>query len=114
MRLSDSFNSKGVMDERIELRDSDIHGVGLFAKVDIPAGDFIHITHMWNSVFNTYVNFKPNNLYNHSWEPNCYVDRKHPSPFVALYARKDIAEGEELTADYMEFNDLEMPEKEWK
>ena len=114
MKLTSTFNSKGKMDERIELRDSKIHGVGLFAKVDIPAGDFIHITHLWNTVANTYINFKPNHLYNHSWEPNCYVERNLPSPFVALFARKDIAEGEELTVDYLEFDELEIPEKEWE
>ena len=114
MKLTSSYNSKGVPDERIEVRESKIHGIGLFAKVDIPAGDFIHITHLWNSVVNTYINFNPNHLYNHSWEPNCYVERNLPSPFVALFAGQDIAEGEELTVDYMEFSELEIPEKEWE
>jgi hypothetical protein len=101
----------GCLGDMIELKPSEIHGKGLFAKYDIEE-DFdlqqIHVLHPDHG----WVNIKPNHLFNHSESPNCkivYVDN-----FNYLYSSKDIKRGEELLVDYRKHKEVGQPEEGWK
>lgn len=105
----------------LEVRDSNLHGNGLFTTVDIPKDSIICVIEgevidedecvrreeeednvyiFWNG--DNYIDTSKNPLLkniNHNCEPNCYVeDRNEYSLF--LIAERDIQAGEELTIDY--------------
>lgn len=105
----------------LEVRDSVLHGKGLFTSVDIPQDSIICVIEgevidenecirreeeegnvyiFWNG--DNYIDTSNNPLLkniNHNCEPNCYVeDRNEHSLF--LIAERDIKSGEELTIDY--------------
>lgn len=105
----------------LEVKNSPLHGKGLFTTVDIPAESIICVIEgevidedecvrreeeegnvyiFWNG--DNYIDTAKNPLLrniNHLCEPNCYVeDRNETSLF--LIAERDIKAGEELTIDY--------------
>lgn len=107
--------------EFIEVRKSDVHGMGLFAKRDIPAetvickieGDFIDEDEcvrredeennnyiFWHSESN-YIDVSKNMLryLNHDCDPKCYVDDGDDTT-LTLISAVDIKTGEEITIDY--------------
>ena len=107
-----SITMESELGELACLKDSDIQGVGLFAKQDIPEGSFIHYTHAYHPRYKDWINLTPNYKYNHSkTKENCEVvlDNK----VMKMVALKDIYEGEELLVDYTKNEALEQPEKEW-
>ena len=111
------MNSERIL--KYEVRDSPINGKGLYAKVPIkkgevatvwhpklltkqeakqlPPGEYKHYTYIEGD---TVVWMQPPERFmNHSCDPNTHVvDRSD----VAL---RDIAPGEELTSDYLDFTD---------
>ena len=110
------------------LSSSPLHGTGVFAGADIPAGtlvweftpqidwriaeaDFARFPEPYRSLLRPYCYLEPDGMLvlcgdnarfmNHSFQPNC--DDTGPHRTIAL---RDIAAGEELTCDYRSF-DLE-------
>ena len=90
--------------ESVTIKDSAIHGQGLFAVEDIPHGTDLGITHIFA------VGFKDNHIrtplggfINHSDTPNCEKVRCHDDStlnYYNLYTTKDIKGGEEVTLNY--------------
>ncbi len=107
--------------EFIEIKESLVHGKGLFAKKDIPEdtyickieGEFIDEDEcvrreedesnnyiFWHSDTN-YIDVSKNFLrfINHDCNPKCYIDDGDDTT-LSLIASVDILAGEELTIDY--------------
>lgn len=112
-----------------EVKESPIHGFGLFALCDIKKGVRLFETHIldsgWidsmpedvvkaygNKIPFMWVNLNPHCMYNHSkTEANCIS--KTEGKRKVLVAKKDIKKGEELLTDYTKDLDLEQPKDEW-
>lgn len=104
---------------QVEVLNSPIHGKGLFAAEDIPAGLYIGLYEgeptLENGTYVLWVEQEEGGLLedgrhwmgydgtadlrylNHANPPNCEMDGQE------LYASRDIASGEELTIDYGEW-----------
>lgn len=83
----------------VTIKDSSVHGLGLFAVSDIPQGHEIGITHVSDSRFeNGWIRTPIGGFYNHSDNPNCetYVQKD----LVMIRTIRDIQAGEELTSKY--------------
>lgn len=108
-------------EECVEVRDSGIHGLGIFATADIPReslimeirGEVINETEcmrreeegnvyiFWND--NSYIdtiNTDKIKYINHHCDPNCYVNGDPGEDFLLLMSARDIKKGEEITIDY--------------
>lgn len=95
----------------LELKNSEIDGMGLFAKKDIKFIDF-----EYNPIVNTHLVFHGNverlpagGWLNHADNPNCVMYRTRipysqedckDYYYTGIYPERDIQEGEELTIDY--------------
>ena len=106
----DSYSPLG---ELLELGESEVHGVGVFAKVDIPEG-----TNLGESHYFIIVDEKPQTVrtplggyYNHSKEPNtkrisrfAYWNKldigKRMFKISELVTIRDIRKGEEILVEY--------------
>jgi len=87
------------LDRRITIRDSVIDGQGVFAKVNIPAGTNLGITHYQDKRGrHGYIRTPLGGFYNHSEEPNCR--KVGLGELYELWTLRDIVEGEELTVKY--------------
>ena len=89
--------------DELTIAPSKIEGLGLFAKVCIPAGTVMGITHILDSSFEDgHIRTPLGGFYNHSDEPNCETfQAEHESHRVRyLVTIKDIQEGQELTCSY--------------
>lgn len=85
--------------EYLTIKDSGIHGLGLFATDDIDANFRIGITHIKDFRFEDgYIRTPLGGWFNHSTEPNCKV--VHEDEFIFLETIKEIKNGEELLATY--------------
>lgn len=106
---------------QLEIKESPLHGQGLFTKIDISKDSIICVIEgevidenecirreeeegnvyiFWNG--NNYIDTANNPLLrniNHNCEPNCYVDDRDDNSLF-LIAERDIKAGEELTIDY--------------
>jgi len=104
----------------VEVRDSPIHGRGVFAVSEIPAGDLIreynlireitasspldpeqgefveHCTYLADRVF---LVGPPDRFFNHSCDPSAY--KRFQKSVIEIVARRDIAAGSEITHDYL-------------
>ena len=89
----------------LHLSDSNIHGTGVFAADNIPAGANLGISHL-----SAGDGFIPTNLgafHNHSDTPNAgNVLRRGVR---RLFTLSDIASGDEITVDYAQQPDLQQP-----
>jgi SET domain-containing protein len=80
--------------DRVEKRQSDIHGYGMFAIEDIPAQTLIglgSVNYKYKTLLGRYTN--------HSINPNClfvYLANND----VVMISLRDISSGEELLIDY--------------
>lgn len=107
-------------EDYIEVRDSGIHGNGLFALTDIQADELVmtiqgevisteecirreeedqNVYIFWNG--DNYIDASLTEkikFINHDCEPNCYVDDYGDT--LALYTAREIKAGDELTIDY--------------
>ena len=110
---------RSIISNKVEVRDSPIHGKGMFAKKDIKKGEVVFIKGGYiltrdefysNGTINSYLPLDDNyflaakskedelhiKLYkNHSCDPKCGL--RGEITFIAI---KDIRQGEELTCDY--------------
>ena len=92
----------------VEIRNSPIHGVGLFAKNPIEKGKHLGVSHIYAPGFETsYIRTPVGGFINHSEEPNCH---KIESPdesvitYFSLVASRNIEKDEELTITYTLYN----------
>ena len=110
-KLVEEYSAKGEISKMVREDDSSIHGVGLFAKEDIPNNAFIHDTHVWSNMADSYINLKPNCKYNHSINPNCKV--RKAGNMMKLESIMSIKKGDELLVDYNQNPDIELPQEDW-
>ena len=107
--------AKGDVCDKVYLSESEIDGVGLFAKENIPKGFIIHATHYYHEKHQQWVNITPNYKYNHSkLRANCEILTQEKPAAKALSSLREINKGEELLVDYTQDNILEQPEDSWE
>ena len=81
--------------DNLELRPSEIHGYGVFALEDIPAGKMLGLSHIQSPEL---IRTPLGGYINHSMNPNCI--RILEGNRWYLQSIQDIEEGEELTLMY--------------
>ena len=81
---------------------SDVHGVGIIAKEDIPREMELGISHVYDPEFqHNYIRTPLGGFINHSEEPNCeLVDKDDDYHYKTIRTIKRVEEGEELTLKY--------------
>jgi SET domain-containing protein len=82
----------------VTIKNSDIHGLGIYATKSIDAGCKIGITHYFTKDFGV-LRSELGGFINHSSEPNCFILKEND--MLHLYAADDIKDREELTVDYL-------------
>lgn len=85
----------------VTIKDSGIHGLGLFATEEIEAGKRIGMTHMKTDdpIFQDgFIRFPLGGFFNHSETPNCKVS--HEGIYIYLDTIEKIQAGSEMTAKY--------------
>ena len=81
--------------DNLELKLSNIHGYGVFASEDIPAGKVLGLTHIESPEL---IRTPLGGYINHSMNPNCI--RISEGNRWYLQSIQDIEEGEEITLMY--------------
>ena len=90
------------------------HKKGLKVMEDVEAATFIHVTHVWGWKNRSWINLKPNCMYNHSTVyENCEI-RTTENGTKSIYTLKPMKKGEEILVDYTKDKDLEQPEEDWR
>ena len=88
----------------VAVKESPIHGYGLFAIDNIPFGTELGITHVFAVGFhNNYIRTPLGGFINHSDIPNCEKIKSYDESTLTYYILrtvKDIEVGEELTLYY--------------
>ena len=87
----------------VYLKESPIHGMGLYAKEDIEKGHVFGITHVSDYEFEDgYIRTPLGGFFNHSEDPNCeaYIEGR----YIKLKTIKEVKKYEELTAHYCLFD----------
>tara|TARA_R100001463_G_scaffold132216_1_gene192734 strand:- start:2335 stop:2646 length:312 start_codon:yes stop_codon:yes gene_type:complete len=80
---------------------SDIHGAGIIANEDIPAGIEIGITHIYDPDFeDDYIRTPLGGFINHADDPNCEINENESKEWRILYTKNRIESGTELTITY--------------
>ena len=90
----------------VTIKESDLHGLGLFAVERIPAGRFLGMGWIKHELAHDGVWRTPlGGFINHSDTPNCVKIEKDTSKYIFLtVGDKDIEAGEELTVKYTLYN----------
>jgi len=87
----------------LKLKDSSIHGLGLFANKNIKKNVCLGVTHIQDDRFeDSYIRTALGAFFNHSETPN--VDIVAAGDILLLVSNRDIAQGEEITARYTLYN----------
>ncbi len=87
--------------EYLSIGPSDIHGAGIFAKEDIPAGIEIGITHVYDPDFeDDHIRTPLGGFINHSDRPNCEIKGDETDITRKLFTLQKIEQGKELTTKY--------------
>ena len=88
----------------VAVKESPIHGYGLFAIDNIPYATDLGISHVFAVGFkDNYVRTPLGGFINHSDTPNCHKVQSHEDSALTYYilqTTKDIKKGEELTVTY--------------
>ena len=87
--------------EYLAIGPSSIHGAGIFAKEDIPAGIEIGITHIYDPDFeDDHIRTPLGGFLNHSDKPTCEINTDESGIIRKLYTINKIEQGKELTVKY--------------
>lgn len=90
----------------LELRDSDIHGHGVFALEYIERGHNFGVTHIEDGRFqNNSIRLPLGAFINYSDIPNCKFVKDGELTFLVTI--EDIEQDEELTVKYLNYNPME-------
>jgi len=85
--------------DEVEIRDSEIHGKGLFANFIIEKGKNLGMTHVYDSeADNQRIRTPLGGFINHSEDPNCELIKI--GKYYYLITSKDIMPDEEITLKY--------------
>lgn len=83
----------------LTIKQSSVHGLGLFATEDIPSDTNMGITHIKHYDFeNGYIRTPLGGFFNHSETPNTKAESS--DDYIHLITLRDIKAGEELVANY--------------
>lgn len=91
------------LDDRLTIKSSEIDGLGLFATEDLPVGENLGISHIYDERFtNQFIRTPLGGFINHSDTPNlkAYID----ADFRYIKTLRHIKAGEELTLEYNLYN----------
>ena len=100
--------------EQIELRNSNIHGYGLFANKDIPEDTVLGISHVYHDLFpDGWIRTPLGGYYIHSETPNCKLvvnsmDEGFLTEIRLLKTIKNIKKDTELTCTYTLWKEEDM------
>jgi SET domain-containing protein len=91
--------------ESVVIKESPIHGYGLFATAPIKKGTHLGISHVYAPGFseNSMIRTPVGGFINHSDEPNCHkIESPEESAitYYSLVTSRDIEKYEELTLTY--------------
>ena len=85
------------------IKDSEIHGLGLFAAEDIEENHEFGISHVQDERFEDgYIRTPLGGFFNHCEKPNCEAYQEEE--FIKLRATKKIKKGDEITVRYWLYN----------
>ena len=83
----------------VTVKESSIHGLGLFAKEKIPSQTELGITHIKDNRFSHgYIRTPLGGFFNHSEKPNC--EAIYDGDYIKLITINIVNFDEELTVDY--------------
>ena len=89
--------------ENLTIKNSSIHGLGLYATERIPGGINLGVTHIKDARFeNGFIRTPLGGFFNHSSNPNCEV--REVGDFLMLVTLDVVLAGQELTAKYTLYN----------
>lgn len=97
--------------KNFEIKDSDIHGKGVFATKKMKSGDFINIALIKGKEDYPKTTFFGAHI-NHSSKPNART--RFEGDYYRTYSVTDINPGDEITVDYRNNKSLEQPEEDWE
>ena len=80
----------------LTIRKSDIDGLGLFAKEDIPAKTELGVSHVY--VWSMWIRTPLGGFINHNTTPNCKT--VYEGRLIYIIALTDIKAGDEITLKY--------------
>ena len=87
----------------LTIKESNIHGLGLFATEDLEAGLFLGISHVKDEGFEDgYIRTPLGGFFNHSDDPNCKC--VCDGDFLVLSTIRPVNAGEEITVKYWLYN----------
>ena len=87
----------------LTIRESSIHGLGLFASTNIVSKTELGVTHVKDKRFSHgYIRTPLGGFFNHSIIPNC--EAVYDGDFIKLSTIIDINQGDEITVDYTKHN----------
>lgn len=98
--------------EYLAIGPSGIHGAGIIAKEDIPAGVDMGITHVYDPNFeDDYIRTPLGGFINHSKIPNCEIIEDEAKEYRRIHTLTKIQMGEELTIKYTlyKFDETDSP-----
>ena len=83
----------------LTIKDSPIHGLGLFAITEISSDTELGISHVKDDRFSHgYIRTPLGGFFNHSTKPNCKAVYK--GDFIKIITVTNINSGDEITVDY--------------
>ncbi|MDC3013339.1 SET domain-containing protein [Candidatus Marinimicrobia bacterium] len=83
----------------LTIKDSPIHGLGLFAITEISSDTELGISHVKDDRFSHgYIRTPLGGFFNHSKKPNCKA--VYDGDFIKIITLSNINSGDEITVDY--------------
>jgi len=92
----------------LTVKESSVHGMGIFTKEDIFSGKNISLyLSSLSTEHNDYIRTDIARLINHSTTPNCKLESINGDYYI--FANRDILEGEELYTNYFDVLQIAQP-----